>query len=271
MLASQIVAPKPEQQQVVDGFVSGMVSVIMPAYNEAGVIARSIRDVKRMFQTLGLEYEIILVDDGSIDGTSVVAEDLRESNVRVIRLPRNRGKGFAFKSGFNSAIGEFVFLIDSDSEIHPRDLRRFVDQLENSDIAIGSKRHPESRVETPVLRKFLSIGLQLLARLSTGVRASDTQAGFKAARSSAVYRILPLMSVKRFAFDIEFLTIASMLDCKIVELPVEIKLGKMANPNKVFRTFIDLAGITYRLRIRHWYQHNIESMTATYNPILRWH
>jgi len=57
---------------------------------------------------------------------------------------------------------------------------------------------------------------------------------------------------------------------KIVELPIQIELNVMASPQRIFRTFIDILGITYRLRIRHWYQDNIREMSSTYNPIIRW-
>jgi glycosyltransferase involved in cell wall biosynthesis len=277
-----LVSPQPEQAiappgvveyvpSYRDGFIENMVSVIMPAYNESGNIVRSIHNVKRMFQTLNVNYEIIVVDDGSIDATSLVVEDLNEDHVRIIRYPTNMGKGYAFKTGFNHVLGEYVFLIDSDCEIQPRDIRAFIKQLDHSDIAIGSKRHPMSKVQSPPMRKVFSLALRVLTRFSTGMKISDSQAGFKAAKSSSVYKIVPLMSVKRFAFDIEFLTIAQLLHMKIVELPVEIDLRKTASPSKIFRTFIDLLGITYRLRLRRWYQKNIVKASATYNPILRWH
>ena len=256
--------------EVVDGFVKGKVSIIMPAYNEARVITDSIRDVKKMFQRLGMDYEIIVVDDGSDDGTKARVENLKDSHVKLVHYSENKGKGYAFRAGFREAVGEFSFLTDGDLEIHPRDLWSFALALRTADIAIGSKRHPLSRVRTPTVRKLLSACLHVLVRVCVGIKVSDSQAGFKAARSSSVYRIVPLMSVKRFAFDLEFLTIASLLGMRIVELPIQIELNVMASPQRIFRTFIDILGITYRLRIRHWYQDNIRKMSSTYNPIIRW-
>jgi hypothetical protein len=102
------------------------------------------------------------------------------------------------------------------------------------------------------------------------VRATDTQAGLKAARSKALYMILPLLSVKKYAFDAELLAVASLLNYRIEELPVFIDLRASFSVRKVFRMLIDLLGIAYRLRIKRWYQKNIVKMSNTYNPIIGW-
>ena len=256
--------------ECVDGFEKGKISIIMPAYNEAFVIAKSIRNVKKMFHSVGMDYEIIVVDDGSTDGTGLIIEDLNDREVKLVHYSNNRGKGHAFKAGFQGVTGEFTFLIDSDSEIRPRNLASFIRALGTADIAIGSKKHPASRVRTPAVRKILSASLRVLVRMCIGIKFSDSQAGFKAARSSSIYKIVPLMSVKRYAFDIEFLTIASLLGLRVVELPIEIELNVIASPKRIVRTLIDILGITYRLRLRRWYQNNIREMSNTYNPIIRW-
>jgi hypothetical protein len=146
----------------------------------------------------------------------------------------------------------------------------YVEALGSADFVIGSKRHPLSTVRTPAGRRFLSLGFNVLERILTGVKASDTQAGLKAARSTALYQVLPLLSVKRYAFDAELLAVASLFDFKIKELPVNIDLKATFSARQVFRMFIDLLGIAYRLRIRHWYQQNRVSMSDTYNPIIPW-
>jgi glycosyltransferase involved in cell wall biosynthesis len=110
------------QQELVNGFVKGRVSVIMPAFNEAGCIRNSIVNVRKKFSEVFSDYEIIVVDDGSTDGTRNVAESFVENNVRVISYDRNEGKGHAFRTGFYKATGEFTFLVDGDSEIMAKDL-----------------------------------------------------------------------------------------------------------------------------------------------------
>ena len=242
----------------------------MPAYNEATCIAKSITYAKKQFEAVCGDFEIIVVDDGSTDQTGRVAEVVDSNRVKVVSYRSNKGKGYALKEGFNLATGEFSFLVDSDLEIRARDLSEYVSALGAADIVIGSKRHRLSVVDTPVRRKFLSLGFNMLERILIGVRASDTQAGLKAARSAALYKILPLLSVKNYAFDAELLAVASLLNLKLRELPVHIQLKAGFSARQVFRMLIDLLGISYRIRIRKWYQKNIGKMSETYKPIIRW-
>jgi glycosyltransferase involved in cell wall biosynthesis len=273
----QQIAAKPQDHHTYfplgtfeDGFVKGRISVVLPAYNEGECIGQSIAMVKKQFASAYNDLEIVVVDDGSTDNTRVAAEAVADDQIRVIGYKTNKGKGHAIRKGLNSVTGEFCFLVDSDMEISAKDLSQYIKALDRVDIAIGSKRHPLSTVDTPVMRRFLSLGFNLLERTLTGVRASDTQAGLKCARSKALYMILPLMSVKKYAFDAELLAVASLLRFKIGELPVQIQLRASFSPKKVFRMLIDLMGIAYRLRIKRWYQYNLCEMTETYKPIIRW-
>jgi len=242
----------------------------MPAYNEASCIGRSVAEVNKRFEAVCQDYEIIVVDDGSKDGTRGILEGLSDKNLKMVGYDTNQGKGHALKLGLYRATGQFAFLIDSDSEIHPKELLSYVEALESADFVIGSKRHPLSTVRTPAMRMFLSLGFNVLERLLTGMRATDSQAGLKAARSEALYKVLPLLSVKRYAFDAELLAVASLFDFKIVELPVNIDLRATFSARQVFRMLIDLLGIAYRLRIRRWYQRNKLSIAKTYSPIIPW-
>jgi glycosyltransferase involved in cell wall biosynthesis len=265
-----MVSPKHPEPELQYGFVKGRISIIMPAYNEAGCIARSIAIAKEQFETVRRDFEIIIVDDGSDDATRWNAEGVRDERVKVVGYDRNKGKGYAVKEGFNFVTGELCFLVDSDSEIRARDLSSYVKELETADVVIGSKRHPLSVVQTPMVRKFLSLGFNALERVLTGVKASDTQSGLKGARSTALYGILPLLSVKRYAFDAELLTVASLFNFKIREQAVHIELRATFSARQVFRMLIDLLGIAYRLRVRRWYQENMVKMSNTYKPIIPW-
>jgi len=190
--------------------------------------------------------------------------------IKLVSYKRNEGKGFAFRQGFSRATGEFTFLVDSDAEIMANELLDYLEVLQTTDIAIGSKRHPLSKVRTPIVRRFLSLGFNVLERLLTGVKATDTQAGFKGMRSLVAYRVMPLITAKRFSFDLEFLAVASLLGYRVKELPVSIDLRALSGIGRVSRMFVDLLGIAYRLRILRWYQRNIEKMSNCYDPMIRW-
>jgi len=209
-----------------------------------------------------------VVDDGSQDRTWAAVENMDERNIQIIGHPRNQGKGYALRRGLYQATGEIAFMIDSDMEVWPRDLKAFFTALESADIIIGSKRHPLSTVRTPTMRKFLSLGFNILERLLTGVKVSDTQVGVKAARSRALYAILPTLAVKRYAFDAELLAVATLLGFRIKELPVNIDLKASFSGKEVARMLLDLLGIAYRLRIKKWYQRNFIRMKSTNKPLL---
>ena len=93
----------------------------------------------------------------------------------------------------------------------------------------------------------------------TGAPLKDTQAGLKAMRKSAFVNIFPRLSVKRYAFDVELLTVADLYGLSIVEMPTQVRIEKSFQAKELFRMFIDLLGIAYRLRVIHWYQRPINN------------
>ncbi|MDG7024388.1 MAG: glycosyltransferase family 2 protein [Nitrososphaerota archaeon] len=260
-----------EAAQVTRQMPKVAVSILLPAFNEEGNIKRSLETVSRTLSGIGLGYEIVVVDDGSKDGTRLAAtKEMEELPVKVVGYGVNKGKGGALKYGTKFASGEIAVFLDCDGEINPLDLVEYLMALRDSDLAIGSKRHPNSRVEAPLERKFLSACFNYMARFLTGVKYSDTQSGLKAFRTSSLKRIMPLVSVKRYAFDVEILTVASLMKMRVVELPVRIQLNARFRARSVLRMLVDLLGIAYRLRINRWYQRNLHNGSAEYSPVLRW-
>jgi len=247
------------------------VSVLIPAFNEAEHIKRRLEEVTQMLSGLGVGFEIVVVDDGSRDDTrSIASAQMERLPVKVVGYKDNRGKGAALKYGSRFAAGEITVFLDCDGEVSPLDILEYLAALRNVDLAIGSKRHPMSRVDAPSERKFLSAGFNYLVRFLTGIKYPDTQSGLKAFRSSALKKIMPLVSVKRYAFDVELLTVASLLRMKVVEMPVRIQLSARFHVKHVMRMLVDLFGIAYRLRIRRWYQRNLTNGQAKYRPHIRW-
>jgi len=231
-------------------------SLVMPAYNEGESIEGALDTLDRVVKDAGLRYEIVVVDDGSFDSTRSKAINYasRNGHVRVVGYSKNVGKGYAVKKGFMQAEGDAVVFLDSDMEIDLGKVSSYVKALQHGDIVIASKWHPDSFVEMPLIRRVLGHGFNVLVRLMTGVNLRDTQTGLKAVRKSAFEDIFPRLAVKRYAFDVELLAVAKLYGLKVVELPVDIKMRGLFSLKDVWRMFVDLLGITYRMRVRRWYQ-----------------
>ena len=238
-------------------------SIILPAYNEEDNIVKAISKVDEVASSLGFTYEIIVVNDGSNDGTEKRALEYAQNNnhIRVIGYPKNMGKGYAIKTGFMKAKGHAVIFLDSDLDIKPVRVKQYIQALDYGDIVIASKRHPNSRVEVPPLRRFLSRGFNLLVRLLTRLDVSDTQSGLKAMRKDSLEKVFSSLLVKRYAFDVELLAVANLCGLKIIEMPVNLKITNgLFDLKEIFKMFIDLLAITYRIRIKRYYQNHISNL-----------
>jgi len=236
-----------------------VVSFVLPAFNEGECIEESLRRLDSSFYSDHLRHEIVVVDDGSIDDTrSRVWHYARKNgHVRIISCHRNMGKGFAVKTGFFRAVGDTIIFLDSDLDVDTMQIERFVQALRFADIAIGSKYHPESIIEISLFRRFLSRSFNVLSKLLTGIRVSDTQVGIKAVRRDTFFEIFKRLSVKRYAFDVELLVLANIHGLKIVELPVRLKIVDKFGMMDIWHMALDLLGIAYRLRVKKHYQQGL--------------
>jgi len=235
-------------------------SVIIPAYNEEGRVLKTIKHVRALFNELGIDHEIIVVDDGSTDGTFKEATSEKFENVLVVGSKRNRGKGYAIKYGVTFITKDLVTFLDADMELDPRQIRILLEYMKNknADIVVGSKRHPLSTIEYyPLLRKFLSQMYNIVLRLLLQLEIRDTQAGFKLIRKEAVQKIFPMMRVKRYAFDVEFLAYATRFGYKIVEAPIILKFTRKGwgriNFKTVLNIFLDTVAVASRFGILQYY------------------
>lgn len=231
------------------------VSFVMPAFNEGRDIKEALERVYRVVRRLGVKYELIVVDDGSFDDTLTKVVDYANNGncVRVLSYGKNMGKGFAVKTGFCHSKGDIIVFIDGDLDIDPNQIDRYLKALKSAEMVIASKWHPQSKVQIRSIRRFLSQSFNVLVRMLTGVKIRDTQAGLKAVRRNALETTFSRLAVKRYAYDVELLTIASLDGIKVVELPVNLRVPGLFKLKEAWRMFIDLLGIAYRLRIRKSY------------------
>ena len=238
------------------------ISFIIPAYNEEKHIYENLLELSMFCDKYVPDYEVIVVDDGSIDGTYEKIQKLKSGRLRAIRLPLNIGKGYALCQGVNMARGNLITFIDADFDLDPKMIKRFVTLLDESgaDLVIGSKRHPHSKVDYPWMRRFLSRCYNVFIRFLFGLRISDTQSGFKLVRKEVLQKILPAVLVKKYAFDLELLAIANRLGYRIVEAPVEVRYHNNSNVDwrSVWSIFVDTCAVFYRMSIVRYYDKKLK-------------
>ncbi|MBA4319610.1 MAG: hypothetical protein C0412_14510, partial [Flavobacterium sp.] len=211
-----------------------LLSVIMPAYN-CKTILRDLSTLKQCLDELKRPYEIICVVDGrknKNDQTFELVKKIKYKSVQTHFYSENRGKGYAIRYGMARAKGGIIAFIDAGSDLSARGIGLALEQMKwhNADIIIGSKRHPASKVNYPWQRKVLSFFVQRATRLFFGLNVSDTQTGLKVFKREVLIKTLPRLLVKRWAFDLEILSVANRLGFnKIYESPVEINYNFSSN------------------------------------------
>jgi glycosyltransferase involved in cell wall biosynthesis len=238
-----------------------LLSVVVPVFNLAETIGENVRTIRQQVEAaLGRPIELIVVSDGSSDRSEErVLEDDPEL-ARVIHYDRNLGKGYAVRTGALAARGRFVSFVDADLDVDPAALAEFLRLAEGEslDIVIGSKRHPDSQVHYPRSRRVGSWFYQQLVRLLFQLDVRDTQVGLKLFRREVAEAVFPLLLVKQFAFDLEFLAVANALGFRrIREQPVKLDYrftGSGVRSPAVLLALVDTAAIFYRLRILRYYQ-----------------
>jgi len=198
------------------------ISIVIPAYNEEKRLPATLDKIREYLQASRWDFaEIVVVDDGSRDGTVRVA---RQAGVRVIGNPGNRGKGYAVKHGMLEARGEHVLYTDADLSSPIGELEKLWDAAARAgaQVAIGSRAVDRSLVgvHQPRARELVGRFFNLVMRMVTGLPFRDTQCGFKLFDAGAAKRIFPLQLLDGFGFDVEVLYIARKLGCKSIEVPV---------------------------------------------------
>lgn len=200
-------------------------SIVVPAFNEAGRIVPTLREMLAALTQADRWGEVIVVDDGSTDGTAAVALALtaEDTRVRLIRLPDNQGKGYAVRTGVANARGDRVLFADADGATPIGELARLDAALdEGADVAIGSRALAarDVTVATHPARRIAGRIFHQLVR-AAGVRGiADTQCGFKLFTARAASDLFPRLRLTGYAFDVELMLAAQRREMRIAEVPV---------------------------------------------------
>jgi glycosyltransferase involved in cell wall biosynthesis len=227
-----------------------MISVIIPAYNEEENLGRCVASIKAVLESLPDDFEIIIAEDGSTDGTKEIAGKLAD-DPKIIYIHSNDrlGKGASISNAFSKARGDILCFTDADLSADPNDLVKLIDSIKSGfDIAIGSRALTDSVIKRSFMRRTFSRVYNHLSRYLFHLPITDIQCGFKAF-SRRILEIIPSIREKGFFWDTELIFKASKNGFKIKEVAIR---WREANGSKInlfsdsFRFFYKALKLRFR-------------------------
>ncbi len=206
-----------------------LVSVVLPAYNEAKELETTVEKVSQTLKKTDYTYEIVIAEDGSTDGTDELSEQLTKKYpfVRHIHREKRLGRGTALNNAFRQCRGEVLVYMDLDLATDLKSLRPLIDAIsvEGYEVSTGSRMLPESKVERSLRRSISSKSYNFLVRHMLGSKVKDHQCGFKAFKKEAALSLLGEVEASHWFWDTEILVRAQRHGFKVKEIPVEWTSG----------------------------------------------
>jgi dolichyl-phosphate beta-glucosyltransferase len=198
-------------------------SIVVPAYNEKARLSVSLPQIVLAMELRNQPFEIVVVDDGSSDGTADSVGRIGDNRINVIRLAANRGKGAALKAGVLASRGELILLTDADLSAPISEIDRLLRVMPSADLAMGSRRLASSRIGSaqPSVRQWMGYLFQRITRLWLKGGYRDTQCGFKLLRREPALKLFRKLKLRGFAFDVELLWLAEREKLRIEEVGVD--------------------------------------------------
>jgi dolichyl-phosphate beta-glucosyltransferase len=226
-------------------------SVVIPAYNEAKRLPRTLERVLAYLCGRGASFEILVVDDGSSDGTADCVRALGDPRVTAVRNAANRGKGYSVRRGMLLARGERRLMTDADLSTPIEELERFHSHMDQGhDIVIASRALPGANIEVrqPWYRENMGRVFNVMVRLIVLPGLLDTQCGFKLFSARAAEEAFARARLDGFSFDVETLFIARRRGLRILEVPVTWRNDAATHVGLLrgFLAFLDLVRIRAR-------------------------
>lgn len=200
-----------------------MISLVIPVYNEAKIIKDNITKIIDFLNKQKYKWEIVIVDDGSIDETIKIVDKFVNSKVRLVKLVKNSGKGAALRAGVKNSKGEYVVFTDADLSVPITYLNPILDNLQMGyPVVIGSRRVEGAIIEKhqPFFRELAGRFHTRLAQVFTGAKISDFTCGFKGFEAEAGKKIFSKSLIDRWSYDDEILFLAQKFGFAIKEVPI---------------------------------------------------
>jgi dolichyl-phosphate beta-glucosyltransferase len=197
-------------------------SVVIPTYNEQDRIIAALDNIVHYLDSLDMEYEIIISDDGSTDSTLDLVENYNGKLINVLRLA-HKGKGSAVRNGILAAKGDYILFSDADLSCPINEMPKLLSHLQNGiDLAFGSRDTDDSRVlvHQPILRELMGKTFNVFVRATLGLEFKDTQCGFKMFKRAAAINIFKAQALDGFSFDVEAIYLAKKYNYRIKEVGV---------------------------------------------------
>lgn len=223
-------------------YIEERISLILPAYNESDVITESITRLIDEINKFSVNYEIIIVNDGSSDDTKNKIINLKRNypKIKLISYTNNKGKGYAIKRGLLSANGDIDIIMDADLDIHPRQICGYVTkflaaQKKDKNIAgvIGSKLDKRSNISFPLKRRIMSMGYYLILKAMFKLDTKDTNTGLKVYDGNIIKSIAPKLFTRGYAYDIELLNYIYSQGYRVLSLPIDCAYSRSEGSDRI--------------------------------------
>ncbi len=227
-----------------------MISILIPAYNEERRIEPFLDELKVFLKGYKEPYEVILIDDGSVDKTVEIVRSHSIPNLRTVSHEKNRGKGKAIKTGIMEAKGEKIIFLDADGATSPKEIPMMSEYLEKYDFVAGNRKMKGSKVtkKQPLHRIIASFIFNTITRALFDIGTNDALCGFKGVRRELGKKLAEDMISDSWEFDVELLARARKEGCEIGNLPIEwrdergSRLNTFKDPPKMLYRLIKLRG-----------------------------
>lgn len=223
--------PKPHKATM---SLASEISIIIPVYNDAAHIGKSIDALLNWVRSENTNAEIIIVNDGGLDETAEIVDKKSKEyqEIKFLNRRTNKGKGASVREGMRAASGNVIIFTDADLPYGTKHFKKIIEELQSGADLVIANRNLASNIQSPtsnvsLLRLFTHLGFAFLVRQLLHLEFTDTQAGLKGLTKKAADQLLPKLKIDRFAFDLELLVKAERAWLKIKEVPVVLEnIGK---------------------------------------------